>query len=142
MQEQSHRSFSSPPELGQQVGLRRVPGAPDSLRLVLNLPPDSSLRVARRRVAYFTNEAGASTALEDPDGPALAPERQPGDGPVPPPAAMRYRPPTIWVQWRDAQGRWQQQRLPLAALLQLPEAEVTLPGATQRRLVRRYWDYR
>jgi hypothetical protein len=141
--EHTHRHFISPPELGpQEPGLHSVPGAPDSLRLVLDVLPDSSLRVARRRVAYFTDEAGASTALEGPGWPYPGPELHADDGPGPPPSAMRYRPLAIRVQWRDTQGRWQQQRPPLAALLQLPEAEVTLPGVSQRRLVQRYWDYR
>lgn len=142
--EHTHRHFISPPESGQAVGLRSVPGAPDSLHLVLALAPGDSLRIARRRVNYFLNETGMLLAMDGEEAPysppyspldAAPPRQQPYDGPPP------YCPPTVRVQWIDAQGRVRQQRPPLGALLRLPDAGVTLP-TVGHRLVRRYWDYR
>jgi hypothetical protein len=140
------RRSISQPELGREVGLHNVPGAPDSLRLVLDLLPDSTLRVARRQVAYFDDAAGtgtstALTAREGDNWPYLLDARQVDEGPAVPPAAWQHRPLAVRVRWRDAQGHPHQQRPPLAALLQLPAAAVSLPGAGHHQ-VRRYWDYR
>ncbi|MGI4762435.1 MAG: hypothetical protein ACRYF0_17120 [Janthinobacterium lividum] len=142
----THRHFISPPELDPAVRLRNVPGAPDSLRLVLALTPGDSLRVARRRTSYFFNETGRLLATDGENMPysppyspldATPPYREPYDRPYPAP----YRPPTVRLQWVDAWGRVRRQRPPLAALLRLPEAGATLPSAGQH-LVRRYWDCR
>ncbi|MDJ0363964.1 hypothetical protein QMK33_02280 [Hymenobacter sp. H14-R3] len=107
---------------GQAMDLQCVPALPDSLRLLLARPPDSTLRVGRRRVAYFTDEAGRPATREDSETP--------------------YFPPTIQVQQFDTMS---QRRLlprpPLARLLGLPAAEAALPR-TGPRLVRRYWDCR
>lgn len=142
--EHTHRQFISPPDAGQAGRLRRVPGAPDSLRLVL--APGDSLRVARRRTNYFFDETGTLLAMDgekEPYSPpyhpldATPPYREPYDMPYP----TSCRPPTMWVQWVDGRGRVRQQRPPLVALLRLPEAATTLPSAGYR-LVRRYWDCR
>jgi hypothetical protein len=144
--EHTHRQFISPPDAGQAGNLRRVPGAPDSLRLVLALAPGDSLRVARRRTNYFFDETGTLLATDgekEPYSPpyhpldATPPYREPYDMPYP----TSCRPPTMWVQWVDGRGRVRQQRPPLVALLRLPEAATTLPSAGYR-LVRRYWDCR
>lgn len=144
--EHTYRHFISPPSASQAESLRRVPGAPDSLCLMLTLAPGDSLLVARRQTNYFFNETGALLATDGEKVPYAPPYRsldatplyrEPYEGPYPAP----YRPPTVRVQWVDGRGRVRQQRPPLVALLRLPEAVITLPSAGTH-LVRRYWDCR
>ena len=139
--EHTDRHFISPPDAGQAGSLRRVPGAPDSLCLVLALAPGDSLRVARRRTNYFFDETGTLVAMDGEREP-YSPPYHPLDG-TPLYRELyntpSYRPPTVRVQWVDGRGRVRQQRPPLVALLRLPEAATTLPSAGYR-LVRRYWD--
>ena len=144
--EHTHRHFISPPDASQAGSLRRVPGAPDSLCLVLALAPGDSLRVARRRTNYFFDETGTLLAMDGERNP-YSPPYHPLDAtplywePYNMPYPTSHRPPTVRVQWVDGRGHVRQQRPPLAALLRLPEAATTLPSAGYR-LVRRYWDYR
>jgi len=131
------RSFNAAPLFDLTVRVQRVPGQPDSLRLTLLLAPDSVLRVGRRKIAYYLGEGSRFPVIEGEDVPSEIPYRPTYEVSSPPPV---YHPLAMRVQWRDAQGRWQQQRPPVAALMQLPPAKIVLPGAGYQ-LVRRYWDY-
>jgi hypothetical protein len=131
------RSFNAAPIFDPTVRVQRVPGQPDSLRLTLLLAPDSTVRVGRRKIAYYPGEGSRFPVIEGDNVPSETPYRPTYEVSSPPPA---YYPLAMRVQWRDAQGRWQQQRPPVAALMQLPAAELVLPGAGYQ-LVRRYWDY-
>lgn len=73
--EHTYRHVISPPSASQAGSLRRVPGAPDSLCLVLTLAPGDSLLVARRQTNYFFNETGALLATDGEKVPYAPPYR-------------------------------------------------------------------